>query len=397
MSKNDLEILKEFINDKEAQEKFNAIKNSVMDFNIFEIAGLGNQEIKHSNTLAWLFGDNEHGLKYQILEGFLKFTLENSDNTSEGYKNLEKYLKIQEKNIRVFRESDNIDLLLIDENNKLVITIENKVEADEGEEQLLKYRKFIDDKYNDFERIYIFLTKDGRLPADETERGWWLIATYKMVSKNIESLLNKNQTISEKAKIILLSYVDLLKGENIVEDDILQAICDDVWNNPKYKRVLEILISHRETNIDILYRLIINKLEECGIRKYNTDVFDIKTNGTDLIAKKIFEKSWAEVSSKVISIIIEKQLRKHHKVLRISYYHHSIKEDKVIKIQSKIRENLKIDNSTQFTYICEPIKEDSLENFTENQLQSKAEELVGIIKEQINIFNNIVKSELGIS
>ena len=71
MAKNDLEILKEFINDKEAQEKFNAIKNSVMDFNIFEITGLGNQEIKHSNTLVWLFGDNEHGLKYQILEKFL--------------------------------------------------------------------------------------------------------------------------------------------------------------------------------------------------------------------------------------------------------------------------------------------------------------------------------------
>lgn len=397
MSKNDLEILKEFINDKEAQEKFNAIKNSVMDFNIFEITGLGNQEIKHSNTLAWLFGDNEHGLKYQILERFLKFTLENDNNTSESYENLEKYLKIQEKNIRIFRESHNIDLLLIDENNKLVITIENKVEADESEKQLPRYRKFIDNKFKKFKRIYIFLTKDGRLPEDETEQDWWLVATYKMVSKNIESLLNNNQTISEKAKIILLSYVDLLKGENIVEDDILQAICDDVWNNPKYKRVLEILISHRETNIDILYRLIINKLEECGIRKYNTDVFDIKTNGTDLIAKKILKKSWAEVASQVISIIIEKQPRKHHKVLRISYYHHSIKDDKVIKIQSKIRENLKIDNSSHFTHICEPIKEDSLENFTENQLQSKAEELVGIIKEQINIFNNIVKRELGIS
>lgn len=123
MAKNDLEILKEFINDKEAQEKFNAIKNSVMDFNIFEITGLGNQEIKHSNTLVWLFGDNEHGLKYQILEGFLKFTLENGNNTSESYENLEKYLKIQEKNIRIFRESDNIDLLLIDENSKFVITI----------------------------------------------------------------------------------------------------------------------------------------------------------------------------------------------------------------------------------------------------------------------------------
>lgn len=144
------------------------------------------------------------------------------------------------------------------------------------------------------------------MPEDETEQDWWLVATYKMVSKNIESLLNKNQTISEKAKIILLSYVDLLKGENIVEDDILQAICDDIWNNPKYKRVLEILISHRETNIDILYRLIINKLEECGIRKYNTDVFDIKTNGTDLIVEKIFNKPWTKVTSRVISIYSRK-------------------------------------------------------------------------------------------
>ena len=336
MSKNDLEILKEFISDKEAQEKFNAIKNSVMDFNIFEITGLGNQEIKHSNTLAWLFGDNEHELKYQILERFLKFTLKNSNNTSESYENLEKYLKIQEKNIRVFRESDNIDLLAIDENNKFVITIENKVEADEGEEQLLKYRKFIDDKYKDFERIYIFLTKDGRLPEDETEQDWWLIATYKMVSKNIESLLNNNQTISEKAKIILLSYIDLLKGENIVEDDILQAICNDIWNSPKYKRVLEILINHRETNLDILYRLIIDKLEKCGIKKYNTDVHDIKTDGTDLIAKKILKQSWKKVASQVISIIIENRPVKHGKLLRISYYHYNIKDDKVIKIQSKI-------------------------------------------------------------
>lgn len=392
-----MEILKEFISDKEAQEKFNAIKNSVMDFNIFEITGLGNQEIKHSNTLAWLFGDNEHELKYQILERFLKFTLKNSNNTSESYENLEKYLKIQEKNIRVFRESDNIDLLAIDENNKFVITIENKVEADEGEEQLLKYRKFIDDKYKDFERIYIFLTKDGRLPEDETEQDWWLIATYKMVSKNIESLLNNNQTISEKAKIILLSYIDLLKGENIVEDDILQAICNDVWNSPKYKRVLEILINHRETNLDILYRLIIDKLEKCGIKKYNTDVHDIKTDGTDLIAKKILKQSWKKVASQVISIIIENRPVKHGKLLRISYYHYNIKDDKVIKIQSKIRENLKIDNSPQFTHICKPIKEDSLENFTEDQLKSKAEELVDIVKEQINIFNNIVKNELGIS
>ncbi|WP_295144063.1 PD-(D/E)XK nuclease family protein, partial [uncultured Campylobacter sp.] len=297
MAKNDLEILKEFINDKEAQEKFNAIKNSVMDFNIFEITGLGNQEIKHSNTLAWLFGDNEHGLRYQILEGFLKFTLENSDNTLESYENLEKYLKTQEKNIRVFRESDNIDLLLIDENNKLVITIENKVEADEGKEQLLKYRKFIDDKYKDFERIYIFLTKDGRLPEDKTERGRWLIATYKTIGDSIECSLQNNK-LSQKANIILSSYVDLLKRRNIMGDKELQNLCEQIWD--KYEKELQILISYKRTKLDKLFEAIKNTLEERGIEIYKdsrlNNLYLIRTKNADYIYNFMYSKNAKEAN-----------------------------------------------------------------------------------------------------
>lgn len=198
-----------------------------------KLRALAIKKIKHSNTLAWLFGDNEHGLKYQILERFLKFTLENGNNTSKRYENLEKYLKIQEKNIRIFRESYNIDLLLIDENNKLVITIENKVEADESEKQLPRYRKFIDNKFKKFKRIYIFLTKDGRLPEDETEQDWWLIATYKMVGDSIEYSL-KNNKLSQKANIILSSYVDLLKRRNIVSNEKLQNLCEQIWD--KYEK-----------------------------------------------------------------------------------------------------------------------------------------------------------------
>lgn len=123
--------------------------------------------------------------------------------------------------------------MLIDENNKLVITIENKVEADEGEEQLLKYRKFIDDKYKDFKRIYIFLTKDGHSPKDESEQSQWLIATYKMVGDSIEYSL-KNNKLSQKANIILSSYVDLLKRRNIVSNEKLQNLCEQIWD--KYEK-----------------------------------------------------------------------------------------------------------------------------------------------------------------
>ena len=65
-------LIKNFIFDDEVQKLFEDINNNVLDFNILEITGMGNQEIKHSNILGWLFSDAEHNLEYKILESFLK-------------------------------------------------------------------------------------------------------------------------------------------------------------------------------------------------------------------------------------------------------------------------------------------------------------------------------------
>lgn len=383
MAKNDLEILKEFISDKEAQEKINAIKNSVMDFNIFEITGLSNQEIKHSNTLAWLFGDNEHGLKYQILERFLKFTLKNSNNTSESYENLEKYLKIQEKNIRVFRESDNIDLLLIDENNKLVITIENKVEADEGEEQLLKYRKFIDDKYKDFERIYIFLTKDGRLPTDETERGWWLIATYKTIGDSIECSL-KNNKLSQKANIILSSYVDLLKRRNIMGDKELQNLCEQIWD--KYEKELQILISYKKTKIDKLYDFIINTLKSNDTPLY-TD-YSIKTKSTENMYKFIYNKT-PEVASEHDEYAINLGIEKYDNYIWFGYYSDADYND-----NEKLKSLYKMIFPNQKFQRTKTIEKFNIANLKEDDLELKFKNTSEIILAKIKEFDDRIEKAL---
>ena len=383
MSKNDLEILKEFINDKEAQEKFNAIKNSVMDFNIFEITGLGNQEIKHSNTLAWLFGDNEHGLKYQILERFLKFTLENGNNTSKRYENLEKYLKIQEKNIRIFRESYNIDLLLIDENNKLVITIENKVEADEGEEQLLKYRKFIDDKYKDFERIYIFLTKDGHSPKDKSEQSQWLTATYKMVGDSIEYSL-KNNKLSQKANIILSSYVDLLKRRNIVSNEKLQNLCEQIWD--KYEKELQILINYKKTKIDKLYDFIINTLKNNDIPLYTK--YSIKTKSTENMYKFIYNKT-PEVAREDDEYAINLGIEKYDNYIWFGYYSDADYND-----NEKLKSLYKMIFPNQKFQRTKTIEKFNIANLKENDLESKFKNTSEIILAKIKEFDDRTEKAL---
>ena len=383
MSKNDLEILKEFINDKEAQEKINAIKNSVMDFNIFEITGLGNQEIKHSNTLAWLFGDNEHELKYQILERFLKFTLKNSNNTSESYENLEKYLKIQEKNIRVFRESDNIDLLVIDENSKFIITIENKVEADEGEEQLLNYRKFIDDKYKDFKRIYIFLTKDGRLPKDKSEQSQWLIATYKMAGDSIERSL-KNNNSSQKANIILSSYVDLLKRKNIMNNEKLQNLCEQIWN--KYEKELQILINYKKTKIDKLYDFIINTLKNNDMPLYTK--YSIKTKSTENMYKFIYNKT-PEVAREHDEYAINLGIEKYDNYIWFGYY-----SDADCKNNEKLKNLYKIIFPNQKFQRTKTIEKFNIANLNKNDLESKFKNISETILAKIKEFDNKVEKAL---
>ena len=383
MSKNDLEILKEFISDKEAQEKFNAIKNSVMDFNIFEITGLGNQEIKHSNTLAWLFGDNEHGLKYQILERFLKFTLKNSNNTSESYENLEKYLKIQEKNIRIFRESDNIDLLAIDENSKFIITIENKVEADKGEEQLLNYRKFIDDKYKDFKRIYIFLTKDGRLPKDKSEQSQWLIATYKMAGDSIERSL-KNNNSPQKANIILSSYVDLLKRKNIMNNEKLQNLCEQIWN--KYEKELQILINYKKTKIDKLYDFIINTLKNNDIPLYTK--YSIKTKSIENMYKFIYNKT-PEVAREHDEYAINLGIEKYDNYIWFGYY-----SDADCKNNEKLKNLYKMIFPNQKFQRTKTIEKFNIENLNKNDLESKFKNISETILAKIKEFYNKVEKAL---
>ncbi|MBD3842951.1 MAG: PD-(D/E)XK nuclease family protein [Campylobacterales bacterium] len=156
----ELKIIEDFIFDDSVQDTLEKINSSVMNFNILEITGMGSQEIKHSNILSWMFSDSEHNLEYKILEGFLKKVIEaNEVDESTNFLKHYVYLPNKKRNITIYREKDNIDLLIVDDANKVVIAIENKVYASEradGEDggQLQKYFDIVNDKYKNFENKY---------------------------------------------------------------------------------------------------------------------------------------------------------------------------------------------------------------------------------------------------
>ncbi|MCT7566703.1 PD-(D/E)XK nuclease family protein [Aliarcobacter butzleri] len=231
-------LIKKFIFDDEVQKLFEDINNNVLDFNILEITGMGNQEIKHSNILGWLFSDTEHNLEYKILEGFLKKII-----ALNGIENLQDYLYLSKhrKDIVIYREKDNIDLLIVDEANQVLFAIENKVFAGErtdGEDggQLQKYENIINHKYSKYQKYFIFLTIDLNEPSKDN----WLKANHEMIVETLNEI-SRNKDISIKTKIIFESYIDTLKRNGIVQDKELEELCLKIWNNPDYKEALNIL------------------------------------------------------------------------------------------------------------------------------------------------------------
>ena len=257
----ELNLVKSFIFNDDVQQTLSSINDNLMDFNILEITGMGNQEIKHSNILGWLFDDSEHNLEYYILDGFLKKVIEvNRENyqNNEVLDSLQSYIYLAEdkKNITIYREKDHIDLLIVDEANKVVIAIENKVDASEridGEDggQLKTYEKSIKNKYNKYDKYFIFLT----INLEEPSREIWLKSSHSMIINIIENTL-KTKEITTKTQIILESYVDLLKRNGIVPDERLKELCEKIWKDEKYREAFEVIINNRPSKKEMILKVI---------------------------------------------------------------------------------------------------------------------------------------------
>jgi len=378
--KDKLKLVEDFIYDANVQNILTEINKNVMDFNILEITGMGSQEIKHSNMLGWLFDDSEHNLEYQILDGFLKKVIALNPN-----KDLQEYLYLanNKRDIKIYREKDNIDLLIVDESNKIVITIENKVYANEridGDDggQLSKYKMNIDEKYYDSEysKFFIFLTIDLELPSEENLE--WLRASHQMVTSVIENILKTKET-TVKTKIILESYVDLLKRNGIVADEALKKLCDKIWSNKEYRNALDILIENQSLNLvkisEIIQRRLKSKNTEFELYgdkpndilikyddiDYDSLCFNI-TFGYDGIFMKIFiDKDDEKFGELYNNLFPNKRKRSHSNVLKnikkIDWHEYIYNigienlEDKISQDLDAIIEKLNETNKTMKLYL----------------------------------------------
>ncbi|MBQ3774626.1 MAG: PD-(D/E)XK nuclease family protein [Ruminobacter sp.] len=111
-------------------------------FNIFDVLKISKTELRHSNVLSWLLSANEnHGLGDAFIKGILQRIVEND---TEGKYDVFRVLLQDFYSFFVYREWNNIDILLVSDEEKTVIAIENKVGSGEHDDQLNRYRKILE-------------------------------------------------------------------------------------------------------------------------------------------------------------------------------------------------------------------------------------------------------------
>ena len=270
--------VKNLIYNEEVQEQLSSILKQVKETNIFEILGIENQEIKHSNILFWLLGNNSHGLGNSFFIEFLKAALKETQSNVRYYDNLkvdiEKYREYiylikNDKEYEVKREFQNIDIWVLDTINKYLFVIENKIDSKESNKQLKKYRQLVETQdYQGYEKYFIFLTKESIEPDEGVEDGQqnrenYLLCSYQKIYDIIESFLEANTegriSLKQETKFILKNYQDLCIRRGIVNNDELKQLCEKIWSKKEYREALNILIENKPNDLADIFDEIIEE------------------------------------------------------------------------------------------------------------------------------------------
>jgi hypothetical protein len=194
------------------------IENRLNEFNILSILKIDHLENIHSNFLSWILNPrSNHGLQDYPLKKFLKNVFRNH-LIYEKQKISIIDLDIWNMNeIEVLREWNRIDISLIDDKNRFVCIIENKLYSSESETQLQKYKQIIETKYPEYSKIFLFLTIDGTPPTDDD----YLVITYDEIVQLLKSILeSKGGSMTNEVRYLIENFYKSMKGRLLDESEL---------------------------------------------------------------------------------------------------------------------------------------------------------------------------------
>lgn len=152
------------------------------------------------------------------------------------------------------REWQHIDILLVDENHKLTVIVENKIGSGEHSDQLRRYYEIVEQHHPGWRIVALYLTPDGAAPSHES----YPPVDYGLVCEVIDGLAEgRASVVSPDLRILIMHYTDTLR-RHILSDSDVAKLCRQIYQ--RHQKALDLLYEHRpdpqrETR-DLLGRLI---------------------------------------------------------------------------------------------------------------------------------------------
>lgn len=195
-----------------------SLSDELRKLNIFQVLGVTRTEIRHSNFLAWLLDPNEtHGLG----DRFLRAWITKLGDDSKAPQDLSDCI--------VRREWHHIDLLVISQQQKYLLCIENKVFSGEHDEQLSRYREILLQEYPEYAMSFAFLSPDQLRPEKKDDQMYWKPIGYGDVLAAIESA-QKGISVPKEAILLLNHYTECVR-RYIVGDEAIEKLCQTVYDH----------------------------------------------------------------------------------------------------------------------------------------------------------------------
>lgn len=226
--------------------------------NFFSILNITKTEIRHSNFLAWLMSPNEsHNLNTIFLKWFLKdiFSSEKIDWANEFSLD-----SLNLHNIKVYREWQKIDILIVHED--FVIAIENKVGSSEHSRQLKRYSDIVNESFPDLKKAFVFLTIDGLKPKDDADANQYISIDYGLIKSLIEIVLSvyKN-SLSQRIQYYIEDYLLILNRYIMKEHESVELAQQLYKNN---KEAIDFIIDNIPDKISEVREIIEETIVEEG-------------------------------------------------------------------------------------------------------------------------------------
>lgn len=284
--------------------EFQALEREIKRPNIFNVLKVAESELKHSNVLAWLLDPSgSHGLGDRFLRKFMRqvFSSERASDVDQLVAS-----SIDLGRVEILREWRNIDILV--KAQRLVVCIENKVNAKEARHQLAKYEHIVKSEFRDSHHVFVFLTPDG---GDSVAGGQSFVPlSYQFIADAVDQLRESfEDSLSQRAQIYLKDYTQAIRRV-IMQDDELTGLARSIYT--AHREILDFVVANMPDETSLLADRVEKVLERRGMVLYSRSRGCVRfvTAEMDGLIPKGLHKWWSRGEAFALEIHVEAEKKR---------------------------------------------------------------------------------------